>query len=365
MRLYELAWPLIRKLPPEWAHRLGLAALRFPMRWAPVVDDPFIRCGLTFRNRMGIAAGFDKNAVALAGLERLGVGFVEVGTILVAPWPGNPDRPRLKRLLSERAIWNRLGFPSEGLDTIEPRLARFPRGRRRGMLVGCNIGPHPGHLKAAGTPEAFIDIAREELRTLVDRLRSHADFFVVNLSSPNTAGLRGILCDPRLARDLLAPLKRCRDELPLFLKLPPEDVDRLPWTTETLGMILEPILAERACDGFVAVNTSTRLTKDLIGLDAGGVSGAPLLPLAGDTIRLLRSLVGPESLILGGGGVMKPADAIDLLDAGADIIEIYSGMIYSGPALPAACARALAERVRTSPGNVLSSKQPAAALPGL
>lgn len=353
MPLYDLAWPLIRMLPPERAHQLGLAALRLPARWAPVVNDPFTWRGLTFRNRVGIAAGFDKNGTALAGIERLGVGFVEVGTILVAPWPGNLERPRLRRLIREKAIWNRLGFPSDGLDVIAPRLARFPRERRRGMLVGCNIGPHPGHLKAAGSPEAYLGLVYDELRTLVERLHPHADFFVVNLSSPNTTGLRGILRDPRVGREVIVPLKQRLGELdhagsrthatPLFLKLPPEDVDRLPWSAQTLGPIISPLAAERACDGFVAVNTSTRLTKELLGLDAGGVSGRPLLPIALDAIRLLRSLVGPEFLILGGGGVTVPADAVALRDAGSDVVELYSGMIYAGPGLPAACARALVE----------------------
>src|SRR4051794_20327420 len=138
MQLYDLAWPFVRMMPPEWAHRLGLAALRLPMRWGAAGDDPFTWRGLAFRNPVGLAAGFDKTAVALPGIERLGVGFVEVGTILVEPWPGNPDPPRLRRLIPERAIWNRLGFPSDGIDAIEPRLRRFPRARRRGMLVGCN-----------------------------------------------------------------------------------------------------------------------------------------------------------------------------------------------------------------------------------
>jgi dihydroorotate dehydrogenase len=182
----------------------------------------------------------------------------------------------------------------------------------------------------------------------VTRLHPHADFFVVNLSSPNTVGLRGMLLDRRLAADLLAPLKRELELLnkassrprttPILLKLPPEDPERIPWKYDALELILRPVLDERACDGFVAVNTSTVLTQQLLGLDAGGVSGQPLLPIAIDSVKLLRSIVGPQPLIIGCGGVVKPADALALAAAGAELVELYSGMIYAGPGLPARCA---------------------------
>jgi dihydroorotate dehydrogenase len=349
--MYRLLWPLVRLLPPELAHRLGLFALQLPLGYARrPADDPFEWHGLRFRNRVGIAAGFDKNAVALPGIERLGVGFVEVGTVLVEPWPGNPA-PRLRRLAPLEAVWNRLGFPSDGLAGVRQRLARFPRSRRRGLVVGCNIGPHPGHLKSVADPAGFTDLARGELLRLIDGLHEHTDFFVVNFSSPNTPGLRGILMDPRLARDLARPLKQRLRQLDrqedrpfqtaLLIKLPPEDADRNPWSADSLAAVVRPLLEADGCDGFVAVNTSTRLSAQLLNSDAGGISGAPLRDVALESLRLLRTLTDPGRLLVGCGGVTRPDDAVALARAGAQLVELYTGMIFHGPGLPARCADAV------------------------
>lgn len=349
--MYHFAGPLIRCLPPETAHAAGLTLLKLPVRWARTVYDPFTWNGLSFRNRVGIAAGFDKNATALHGIERLGVGFVEVGTILVEPWPGNP-KPRLERLSRVQGIWNKLGFPSEGVLSVVERLKRFPKEKRQGMLVACNIGPHPGHLKQCNSPESYLSVARVELLTLVEQLADHTDFFVINLSSPNTAGLRGLLSDPRLTSELILPVQeklqtleqQAGRKLPLLMKLPPDDPDKEAWTDAGLRTLVEPILAARACDGWVAVNTSTRMTQQLLQRDAGGVSGAPLLPIAMQVIKQLREIVGPEMLIIGCGGITEPEHARQLIDAGTQLVELYSGMIYAGPGLPAACAQHLAEK---------------------
>jgi dihydroorotate dehydrogenase len=346
MAWYRLARPLIQLLSPEAAHAAGLKLLQLPVRWATTPSDPFTWQGLTFRNRVGIAAGFDKNATALPGIERLGVGFVEVGTILVEPWPGNPG-PRLERLYDRTAIWNKLGFPNDGLMKITPRLAAFPRHKRQGMIVACNIGPHPGHLKTCNNPAEFLTLARTELCQLVDGLVEHADCFVVNLSSPNTAGLRGMLSDPRLATELVQPLRQHLGEqatrlgrsIPLLMKLPPDDPNKVTWTRETLEPVITPLVD--LSDGFVAVNTSTRLTQELLQRDAGGISGGPLLPVAIASIQLLRSILGAEKLIIGCGGITQPEHAVQLVQAGAQLVELYSGMIFAGPALPSACARAL------------------------
>ncbi|MBL8822681.1 MAG: dihydroorotate dehydrogenase 2 [Planctomycetia bacterium] len=348
--MYHLAGPLIRCLPPEIAHAAGLQLLKLPVRWAKTIHDPFTWNGLTFRNCVGIAAGFDKNATALNGIERLGVGFVEVGTILVEPWPGNP-KPRLERLSQVQGIWNKLGFPSDGVQAVLERLKRFPTAKREGMLVACNIGPHPGHLKQCNSPESYLNVARAELLALVDQLAEHTDFFVINLSSPNTAGLRGLLSDPRLTSELILPVKeklqtleqQAGRKLPLLMKLPPDDPDKQAWTDASLRALVEPILSSNACDGWVAVNTSTRATQTLLQRDAGGISGAPLLPMAIQIIEHLRNIVGPEMLIVGCGGITAPEHAERLVSAGAQLVELYSGMIYAGPGLPAACAQHLQE----------------------
>jgi dihydroorotate dehydrogenase len=347
---------LLRCIPPETAHRLGLLGLRLPLRLAgPLVEDPFEWRGLKFRNRVGIAAGFDKHAEALPGVERMGVGFIEVGTILSEPWDGAAANPRVKRLPASLGIWNQLGFPSQGLARIRPRLEAFPRARRNGMVVAANIGPHPGRLAAASDSAECLQIAVRELTHLVVELHAAADLFVVNLSSPNTRGLRALLLHDELATGLLKPLKQTLTTLdeslgrtyptPMLLKLPPEDPDRQAWSLESLGAIVRPFVDTGACDGFVAVNTSTRLAAE-VGEDGGGVSGAPLLPLALETMKQLKRIAGDRCLLVGSGGITSPDDARRFLEAGADLVELYSGLIYRGPALARQCALALLDASR-------------------
>ena len=204
---YRYLWPLIRLMPPEMAHAVGLLVLRVPVRFAKrPPDDVFRWRGLEFRNRVGIAAGFDKNAACLAGIERLGAGFVEVGTILVQPWSGN-KRPRLLRLSKQLGIWNRLGFPSHGVEQVARNLAAFPRAARRGLIVACNIGPHPGNLKSVRSQAEYIAVARDELLHLAKSLFVHADLFVINLSSPNTPHLRTLLQKEQLCSQLVRPIR--------------------------------------------------------------------------------------------------------------------------------------------------------------
>jgi dihydroorotate dehydrogenase len=309
---------------------------------------------LTFRNRVGIAAGFDKNATALAGTERLGLGFVEVGTILAEPWGGNAVARRVRRLPARLGIWNRLGFPSDGLAQIQPRLEAFSAQQRRGggtgMVMALNIGPHPGNLMSAANPQSAWEIAVRELTHLVRALHGVADLFVVNLSSPNTRGLRAFLQHEQLASGLFWPLRQELQALDvrasrkaatrLLLKLPPEDADKRPWTQESLSSLVEPLLDQGGCDGFVAVNSSTRLAAEA-GEDAGGISGAPLLPIALETIVRLKAITGDRCLLIGCGGITGPNDAVEFVEAGADLVEIYSGLIYRGPMLVRQCALAL------------------------
>jgi dihydroorotate dehydrogenase len=315
-----------------------------PLRFGQHIDDPFTWNGLTFRNRAGIAAGFDKNAECLRGIERLGAGFVEVGTILTEPWAGNQVSPRMARLLELRGIWNRLGFTSAGLAAARRNLERVPKASRHGLIVAANVGPHPGKLKESPDP---LQTARDELITLMEALYPHCDLFVINLSSPNTPRLRNLLQSPQLVDTVVAPVRnRLRQIAPavaLLVKLPPEDQDRQLWTEFSLRSLVEPLLAH--CDGFVAVNTSTRLAQQFVNSPPselpGGVSGEPLRGEALRLVALLRGLIGREKLLIGCGGVMAPAHACDFRHAGADLVEVYSGMIYAGPGLVSACAAAM------------------------
>ncbi len=354
---YRHWWPIVRRLPPEFAHALGLNLLRLPIRFASKPpEDPFTWGGLTFRNRVGIAAGFDKNAVCMRGIERLGVGFVEVGTILLSPWRGNLVSPRMKRLPGLRAIWNRLGFTSRGIAVAANNLCGYPRERRHGMIVAANIGPHPGHLKALSTRAEILTKTQSEFRQLVEALFLEVDLFVINLSSPNTPGLRSLLQSPNLTEDVVLPTRRRIRQLdedtarawrtPLLVKLPPENENRELWTEDTLRAVTDPLLAADTCDGFVAVNTSTRLAVQHVHFPPpelpGGISGEPLRAEAVRVVSLLRKIIGPEKLLIGCGGVMEPTHAVEFREAGADLVELYSGMIYAGPSLPAMCATALA-----------------------
>jgi len=345
--LYDLAWPIVRRVPAEWAHRLGMAALKLPLRMGERIDDPFEWNGLRVPNRVGVAAGFDKDAVVLRGIGGMGAGFAEVGTVLTRPWRGNP-RPRMSRVLSERAIWNRLGFPSDGLDAVRRRLQRL---RDPALAIGCNIAPHPLTIRAAGEP-GFVARARLELEELVHGLHAEAAFFVINLSSPNTSGLRGVLHGEGFGQELVGPARQRIRELdrgaeraaptPLLVKLPPEDATGTAWTPDAMAALVEPLLP--VCDGFVAVNTSIPLAlksaAEAVPERPGGLSGAPLLPLAVEAQRLLAGLA-PDHLRIGAGGVMSGADARELVAAGAHLVEVFSGMIYRGPGLVAECAEAL------------------------
>lgn len=356
--LYEQLFPLARLLSAERAHQLGHWTLRLPVRFGGLpVEDPFQWRRLRFPNRVGIAAGFDKNAAVLAGIARMGIGFVEVGTILSEPWDGNPT-PRMNRREQEHAIWNRLGFPSEGVARVAPRMKRFRAQDRSGVVLAANIAPHPRTVKAGGA--GFLEHARRELVQLAEALHEVSDLFVINLSSPNTEGLRDLLYGPGFRDELVLPLREAltardaavgrAEPTPLLIKLPPEDAEGAPWTAESLAPCIEPFQKPGACDGFVAVNTSIGLARGRKaspddGLP-GGLSGAPLRPLAEATLRWLAELRNPEQLLVGVGGIDTPEDALALRAAGADLVEVYTGMIYHGPGFPAACARALADAPR-------------------
>jgi hypothetical protein len=204
---YEWLWPLVRLVPSELAHELGLLALRAPLRWGgAAVEDPFEWRGHRFRNRVGIAAGLDKNGVALRGLAALGAGFIELGTVLARPHPGNAVRPRMRRLLRERALWNRLGFPSQGAARVRDRIARAPLAD---VALAVNLAPHPLTVKSAESETGFAGRARAELFEIARLLHPWAAFFVLNASAPNTPGLRRQLEGGGFAQEIVAAARSC------------------------------------------------------------------------------------------------------------------------------------------------------------
>jgi dihydroorotate dehydrogenase len=333
MRHWPRVWypalrPALFALDPERAHRLALAALKLaPARHMRLTDGAGIeRLGLRFPNPVGLAAGFDKNAVAVGGLGALGFGFIEVGTVTPRPQRGQP-RPRLFRVPAAHALINRLGFPNDGAHAVAARLA----SRRYSGIVGVNIG------KNADTPLAH---ALDDYLACARRLRAVADYLVVNVSSPNTPGLRELQTRERL-EPILAALKdelaRGGRRVPLLAKLSP---DLSP--EELAG--LAALARELPLDGLVAVNTTVGHTALAGGRErpAGGLSGAPLKEPARSAVAALRAALGPGITIIGVGGIDSGAAARALVAAGADLVQLYTGLVYRGPALVRECRRALA-----------------------
>ncbi len=340
---YALARPFLFGLDAETAHELTMEALARTQR-TPLdcvfgstrVDDPVTVAGLRFPNRVGMAAGLDKNARVIDALGAMGFGFVEVGTVTPLPQPGNP-KPRMFRLPKANALINRLGFNNEGLDAFVANVQRA-RFRQNGGVLGLNIG------KNAATP---IEQATDDYLKGLEGVYPHADYVTVNISSPNTKNLRALQSDEALDA-LLSALAARREQLaqaqgrrvPLFVKIAP-DLDE-----NQVGVIAATLL-RHGMDGVIATNTT--LSRDAVkGLphaeEAGGLSGAPVLRASNSVIRQLRAALGPTYPIIGVGGVMSAADAVSKLDAGANLVQIYTGLIYQGPALVRDAALALKAR---------------------
>jgi dihydroorotate dehydrogenase len=326
---------------PEVAHerafsaiRLGGPALRHVIK---VPKAPRTVMGLEFPNAFGLAAGFDKNAKAVPGLLGLGFGHVEIGTVTARPQPGNP-RPRLFRLLDDRAVVNRMGFNNDGAAVVAGRLHRLRRTRLgRNAVIGVNIGK----TKATPAERAVADYV-ESARLL----SPFASYLVVNVSSPNTPGLRDLQAVDEL-RPLLTAVKQVTDapagggkRVPLVVKIAPdladEDVDAVADLALELGL-----------DGISATNTTTqrpvslKTAPEIIdAAGAGGLSGPILRERALDVLTRLRGRVGDGIALIGVGGVTTPDDVRERLAAGADLVQAYTGFIYGGPAWPAAMARA-------------------------
>jgi dihydroorotate dehydrogenase len=327
--LYERAGlALLRRFDPETAHGLSLAALRIGLAPLPgLVTSPRLAstlAGLALPNPVGLAAGYDKNAVALAPLSRAGFGFLEVGAATPLVQEGNP-RPRLYRLTEDRAAINRFGFNNQGMAAIAARLARHPRGP---VPVGLNLGANKT------SPDRAADFA-----TVLARCGPHVDFATVNVSSPNTEKLRDLQGPAALAA-LLAGVMAARDALatpiPVFLKIAPDLAD------DDLAAIAEVALASGIA-GIIATNTT--LARDgLKSADAGqpgGLSGAPLFEKSTRVLARLSQLTGGQLPLIGVGGISSAADAYAKIRAGASAVQLYTAMVYHGLTLAARLARDL------------------------
>jgi len=340
---YALTRPFLFGLDPEQAHELTLGALarvqHTPLMCAVAqtrVDDPVLLAGLRFPNRLGLAAGLDKNGRCIDGFGAMGFGFVEVGTVTPKAQPGNP-KPRMFRLPDAEALINRLGFNNEGLDTFIANVKRS-RFRSKGGILGLNIG------KNAATP---IERAVDDYLTCLDGVYPHADYVAVNISSPNTQNLRELQGDQALDA-LLSAVQDRKTQLatrhgrrvPVFVKIAP-DLD------EGQVAVIAATLQKNGIDGVIATNTT--IARDAVkhlphGEETGGLSGAPVLAASNKVIAQLRATLPRGYPIIGVGGVLSADDARSKIAAGADLVQLYTGFIYKGPALITEAAKALAKR---------------------
>ena len=342
---YALTRPFLFGMDAEAAHELTMDILargqRTPLQWAwcnETVNDPITLAGLQFPNRVGMAAGLDKNARCIDALGAMGFGFVEVGTVTPKAQPGNP-KPRMFRLPEARALINRLGFNNEGLEAFlrNVQQAQFRKQTRqqRPMLLGLNIG------KNATTP---IENATSDYLICLEGVYPHADYVTVNISSPNTQNLRALQSDAALDA-LLGAIAERREALatqhqrrvPVFVKIAP-DLD------EAQVAVIAATLQRHGMDGVIATNTTISRTA-VQGMrhaeETGGLSGAPVLEASNQVIRQLRAALGSGFPIIGVGGILSADDAVSKIRAGADVVQIYTGLIYEGPALVAKAAKAI------------------------
>lgn len=329
---------------PERAHRMAFRWIRLASRvpvlggviravLAPPASGAVRVLGRTFPSPFGLAAGFDKNAEGVPGLTMLGFGFVEIGTVTAHAQPGN-EAPRLWRIIPERALRNRMGFNNEGAEAVAERLrALRSTAKGRAHVVGVNIGK---------TKVTAAQDAAEDYATSARHLTPYADYLVVNVSSPNTPGLRDLQSVDAL-RPILQATRAAADEsaaaahrprVPLLVKIAPDladaDVDAVADLVTELGL-----------DGVVAVNTT--IAHDL---GEGGVSGPPLLDRGLVVVARLRHRLGTGKVVMGVGGISSPADARAYLAAGADLVQGYTGFIYEGPFWASRIAKALARGMR-------------------
>ncbi len=335
-------YPLLRKalfcLNPETSHELSLDLLgaaerlhMLPLFAQKIPSNPVTVMGLTFDNPIGLAAGLDKNGDYYNALGQLGFGFVEIGTVTPKPQSGNP-KPRLFRLPEAEAIINRMGFNNKGVD----HLVENVKHRRYNGVLGINIG------KNKVTPE---EEALSDYRICMQKVYAHADYITINISSPNTPGLRNLQFGDNL-KQLLGGLKEAQAALaeeygryvPVAVKIAPDmSEEEIEGVADTVNAV--------AMDAVIATNTT--ISRDDVanlpfGNEAGGLSGAPLTDASTDTIRKLRACLNSDIPIIGVGGIMSGHDAAEKIEAGAALVQIYSGFIYAGPGLIHAAADAIA-----------------------
>jgi len=332
--LYALARPLLFALEPETAHSLALGLADAPLRLGLLrfrrpPDRPVRAMGLEFRNPVGLAAGLDKDALHVDALAALGFGFVELGGVTPRPQPGNP-RPRLFRIPQAEALINRMGLNSAGVEAFAENLRRA----RRETVIGVNIG------KNRDTPN---ERAAEDYERCLEALYPYVHYVSINVSSPNTPGLRDLQSPDALAA-LLARLRAARERL---RERHGRDVKLLPkispdFEAETVRAIADVVRREHM-DGIIATNTTVS-REGVEGLphaeEPGGLSGAPLRPRALATLRALVASLGGELPVIGVGGIMSGSDAAERFAAGATLVQLYTGLVYRGPELISECVAA-------------------------
>jgi dihydroorotate dehydrogenase len=337
----------LTRVDAETAHRLGFRALRagrpLASRVLRVPARPVRAMGIDFAGPLGLAAGFDKNAEGIDALAALGFAFVEVGTVTGEPQPGNA-RPRLFRLPADRAVVNRMGFNNDGAEVVARRLAERAARPHAPVVLGVNIGK----TKVVPEDDEAAVIADYEKSTAL--LAPHADYLVVNVSSPNTPGLRDLQAVERL-RPLLSAVRRKADlvtsrHLPLLVKIAPDLSDKDVLAVADLAL-------ELGLDGVVATNTTIARDglrsspAEVERLGAGGLSGQPLKARALEVLRLLRERVGPDLTIIAVGGIGDADDARARLEAGATLLQAYTAFVYEGALWPSRVQRQLASQPTT------------------
>ena len=338
--MYPFFRPLLFKLDPETAHHLTLQLIRLAGIFPPsrqvlqaiyeAPEHPVDVFGLHFSNPVGLAAGYDKDGIALPGLSTLGFGHIEIGTVTLHPQPGNP-RPRVFRLVEDQAVINRMGFPGQGADQMEKQLKKK---RPKNLIVGVNIG------KNKDTP---LEEAASDYVLLLRRFMPLADYLAINVSSPNTVGLRR-LQGRELLEGLLKAIARVRDDVsshsggktPILVKLAPDLVEA------ELDDALDAIL-RTGMDGVIVTNTT--LARDRLRSkyrdETGGLSGTPLRRQSEAILRSVVKKMNSRLPVVSVGGIMDPTDALLRLDAGATLVQVYTGLVYAGPGLVKKIIRAV------------------------